>query len=146
MERKPFDYGIIVVIALIVAVVLAYKPVMSFINKTKAGSESAGLVAKGKEIFYDPMIWGRENRSCAMCHAEDYVLAPGFDKVDMVDADKTRPLKNIRKTFGIGVIGNTQKLQDQINRCLSSGSRIESGKLNFGDRRLEPLIAYLLTL
>jgi hypothetical protein len=146
MERKPFDYGIIVVILLIVGIILAYKPAMNFIKKTKSGTESAGLVVEGKEIFYDPMIWGRENRSCAMCHAEDFTLAPGFDKVDMKDAGQIRPLKNIRKTFGIGVIGDTQKLQDQINRCLSSGSRIESGKLNYGDRRLEPLMAYVMSL
>lgn len=146
MERKPFDYGIIVVILVIVGVVLAYKPVMSFINKARAGSESATLVARGKEIFYDPMIWGRENRSCAMCHAEDYVLAPGHDKMDMEEATTIRPLKNIRKTFGIGVIGDTQKLLDQINRCLASGTRIESGALDFGDRRLEPLMEYLKTL
>lgn len=146
MERKPFDYGIIVVILFIVVIIVAYKPAMNFFNKAKSGTESAGLVAEGKQIFYDPMIWGRDNRSCAMCHAEDFTLAPGFDKVDMKDADQIRPLKNLRKTFGIGVIGDTQKLQDQVNRCLSSGSRIESGTLNFGDRRLEPLMEYLKTL
>ena len=146
MERKPFDYGIIVVILVIVGIILAYKPAMNFFNKAQSGTESATLVAEGKKIFYDPTAWGYENRSCAMCHAEDYVLAPGFDKVDMKDAGKIRPLKNIRKTFGIGVIGDTQKLLDQINRCLYSGTRVESGKLNFGDRRLEPLMEYLKTL
>ena len=104
MERKPFDYGIIVVIALIVVAILAYKPVVGFFKKAQSGSESAGLIAEGKEIFYNPVIWGRENRSCAMCHAEDYTLAPGHDEVEMKDFENRRLLTNVRKSFGLGVV------------------------------------------
>jgi len=145
MGHRNVDYGWIVFLILIVIVVIAYKPVMNAISKTRAGSASAELVAKGRDIFYDPDVWGQKNRSCAMCHAKDYILSDGYEAVEMKDYRYVE-LKNLKKTYEFGVMGNPEQLMDQVSRCLSSGTRIEAGTLTRADPRWEPLLAYLVTL
>src|SRR4030042_6896901 len=116
MQRKPFDYSWIVFAVLIIIVIVAYKPVMNAINTKREQSASTSTQARGKEIFYDPDTWGQENRSCAMCHTQDYVLSPGHDKVEMPDF-KYVELKNLKKTYEIGIMGNRERLLNQLNRC-----------------------------
>ena len=139
---KPFDYSWIVFIVIIIAVIAAYKPVMNAINQAQQPKEGSDYLV-GEEIFYDPDVWGPENRSCAMCHKEDYTLSPGYSKVEMEDFAYVE-LKNIKKKFGIGVIGSPDELLSQVNRCLSSPERITGGTINFSHIKWQPLLAYLV--
>ncbi len=141
--NKPFDYSWIVFGIVILIIIVGYKPVVNKITAARQKADSTSDWAKGKEIFYDPMIWGRENRSCAMCHAKDYTLAQGFDKVDMTEYGY-RELVGLKKSYGIGVVGTPEKLLRQVNSCLMSGARIEAGTIDSNNTKWEPLLAYLL--
>lgn len=143
MERRPFDYSWIVFGIIILIIIVGYKPVMNKISAAREKSDSTSEWAKGKVIFYDPAAWGRENRSCAMCHAKDYTLAEGFDKVGMGDFGYVE-LKDLKKTYGVGVLGSPERLLKQVNNCLMSGARIEGGTIDTANLKTEPLIAYLL--
>ncbi len=140
--RKPFDYSWIVFAVIIVVVIFAYKPVMNAIQKARQPKEGSDYMV-GKEIFYNPSEWGPENRSCAMCHAKDYTLSPNHSKVEMEEFTYVE-LKNVKRKFGVGIIGNPDKLLAQVNRCLSSPRRIDGGRINFGNSKWEPLLAYLV--
>lgn len=143
MERKPFDYSWIVFGIIILVIVVGYKPVMNKITSAREKADTTSEWAKGKVIFYDTAAWGRENRSCAMCHAKDYTLAEGHDKVEMSDFRYVE-LKNLKKTYGVGALGSPEQLLKQVNNCLMSGSRIEGGTIDTANMKTEPLIAYLL--
>ena len=143
MERRPFDYSWIVFGIIILIVVVGYKPVVNKIHSSRTKADATSDWAKGKDIFYDPAIWGRENRSCAMCHAKDYTMAAGFKKIDMADFAYVE-LKSLRKTYGVGVLGSPERLLKQVNNCLMSGSRIEGGTIDTGNQKWAPLCAYLL--
>jgi hypothetical protein len=140
--RKPFDYSWIVLVVAIVVVIFAYKPVMNSIQKARQPKEGSDYLV-GKEIFYNPSEWGPENRSCAMCHKKDYELSPNHTEVEMEDFTYVE-LKDIKGKFGIGVIGNPDRLLSQVNRCLGSPERINGGKINFANRKWQPLLAYLV--
>lgn len=140
--RKPFDYSWILFIVVIVAVIVAYKPVMNAINQARQPKEGSDYLV-GEELFYNPNGWGPENRSCAMCHKEDYTFSPNFSKVEMEEFAYVE-LKGIKKKFGVGVIGNPDALLGQVNRCLSSPQRIDGGKITFADLKWQPLFAYLI--
>lgn len=140
--RKPFDYSWIVFAIIIVVVIVAYKPVMNAINQARQPKEGSDYMV-GEEIFYDASAWGPENRSCAMCHTKDYTLSPNYTEVEMEDFTYVE-LKGIKKKFGVGVIGNPDKLLSQVNRCLSSPKRIVGGNITFADLKWQPLFAYLV--
>ncbi len=139
---KPFDYSWIVFAIIIVVVIVAYKPVMNAINQAREPKEGSDYLV-GEEIFYDASAWGPENRSCAMCHTKDYTLSPNYTKVEMEDFTYVE-LKGIKKRFGVGVIGNPDKLLSQVNRCLSSPKRINGGTIAFANLKWQPLFAYLV--
>jgi len=139
---KPFDYSWIVIAAIIVVVIVAYKPVMNAINQAQQPKEGSDYLV-GEEIFYDPNGWGPENRSCAMCHKEDYTLSPNYSEVEMEDFTYVE-LKGIKRKFGIGVIGSPDKLLSQVNRCLSMPSRINGGTITFAHIKWQPLLEYLV--
>jgi len=139
---KPFDYSWIIFIVIIVVVIVAYKPVMNAINKAQQPKEGGDYMV-GEELFYNPNAWGPENRSCAMCHKEDYTLSPNHSEVEMADFAYVE-LKGIKKKYGIGVIGNPDKLLSQVNRCLSSPERITGGTITFAHINWNPLLAYLI--
>jgi len=140
--RKPFDYSWIVFAVIIVVVIVAYKPVMNAIQQAQQPKEGSDYLV-GEEIFYNPNAWGPENRSCAMCHKEDYTLSPNYKEVEMEDFAYVE-LKGIKKKFGVGVIGNPDRLLSQVNRCLSSPQRIDGGTITFADLKWQPLLAYLV--
>jgi hypothetical protein len=142
MNNKPFDYSWIVFIIIAIIVVVAFKPVMNSIKGSREKSDKTSQWAKGKVIFYDTKTWGRDNRSCAMCHAKDYTLQEGFTSVDMKDF-KYVELKGLKKTYGLNSMGNPDKILGKINSCLSSGNRIEAGTMDMNNERWEPLLAWL---
>jgi hypothetical protein len=142
MNNKPFDYSWIVFIIIAIIVVVAFKPVMNSIKGSREKSDKTSMWAKGKVIFYDTKTWGRDNRSCAMCHTKDYTLQEGFTSVDMKDF-KYVELKGLKKSYSLSSMGNPDKILRQINSCLSSGNRIEAGTMDMNNERWEPLLAWL---
>ena len=142
MNNKPFDYSWIVFIVIIVIVIVAFKPVMNAIKSGKAKSDKTSMWAQGKTIFYDTKVWGRDNRSCAMCHTKDYTLQEGFTSVDMPEF-KYVELKGLKKSYDLGVMGNPDKMLRQVNSCLSSTNRIEAGTIDMNNAKWEPLLAWL---
>lgn len=143
MDRKPFDYSWIVFLVIVVIIIIAFRPVMHAIKGAKEKSATNSDWAKGKVIFYDTKAWGRDNRSCAMCHAKDFTLQEGFNKVDMLEPAYVE-LKGLKKTYGLGALGTEDKLLQQVNKCLSSSNRIEAGTIDMNDQRWTPLAAYLI--
>jgi len=145
MERRSIDYGWIILIAVVIIGIFAYKPVVGYFRERSSQSAGATDYQAGKEAFYDYEAWGRPNRSCAMCHAKDYKVNPEHEEIDMGDF-KYVELKDLARKYHYTLLGSPTELVEQINACLHSPGRIAYGTLTIDDKRIRVLVAYLKRL
>lgn len=144
--KSNVDYVWIILVIIVVILVFSWRPIVGmFTNVSDSMTNKAGYEA-GREAFYDPDRWGGpgSNRSCAMCHAPDFVEDPATP-VKMIDYKAGQPyiLKNMKKKYGGGVMDTGDELYEQVMRCVTSPSKIGLGRVSRNAPFMDDLLTYV---
>jgi len=144
--KSNVDYVWIPVLAIVVILIFAWKPITGFFGKVSDSATNQEGYEAGKKIFYSTTQWTGPDgyKSCAMCHAEDFVPEPGR-KIDMekYEEGKVVPLKNIRKRYAAGMLDTGDKLYKQCMICLTQGDRMAMGRVSMNAPYMEDLLEYV---
>ena len=144
--KGNIDYVWIPVGLIIVILFFAWKPLMGLFGGLRDSATNQEGYERGREAFYDTTLWtGSEGyKSCAMCHAEDFVPEPGR-KIDMqvYEEGKVWPLKNIARRYSGGVLDTGDRLYNQIMVCLTQGDRMAMGRVSRKAKYMDDLMLYV---
>jgi hypothetical protein len=140
------DYGWIVVGVIVIAVIVLWKPITGFISGVSSEVTNKEGYERGKAVFYDTVMWGGEDsyKSCAMCHATDFVPDPD-KKIEMQDyvAGKPHILKDIGGKYRAGMLSSTDELFEQVMTCLTLPTRMACGRVSINAPYMPDLLEYV---
>jgi hypothetical protein len=143
---KSIDYSWVIGIIVIVALVFLWKPIMSGFKGMENKATNKDAFDRGKIVFYDTERWGGKGsyKSCAMCHAADFVPDPG-KQITMTRYKAGAPfiLKNLSKTYTGGVMGDESPLFDAVNNCIIAPDKLGCGRVTSGAKYMQDLMVYL---
>jgi hypothetical protein len=139
------DYFWIIAVIFVIVLVFAWKPLMGVFSGVSDKVGNKDKYEAGKAVFYDTTRWGEgQYKSCAMCHAEDFVPEPGKE-IKMTAYVPGQPviLKGIGKKYSSGVMDTGDGLYQQVNLCLSNGDRMAVGSFSRNAKFMEDLLFYV---
>jgi hypothetical protein len=146
---KSIDYGWVIALVAIVILVVMWKPLTGAIGGFRDKASNKEGEERGKAIYYNAEYWlgPGSYKSCAMCHAPDFVPDPA-KKVDMVDyvPGKPQPLVAVKDRYDSGTLNTGDELYEQINKCITLPSRIGGGKVSSEHGPLKDLMLYVSRL
>lgn len=146
---KSIDYSWVIGIVVVVALALFWKPIVGSFQGLENKATNKDAVDRGKIVFYDTERWGGKDsyKSCAMCHAADFVPDP--DKtitMGRYKAGEKVVLKGLAKKYPRGVMGDEGPLYDAVLSCLTAPDKIGSGTVMASAKFMQDLLAYLYKL
>ncbi len=146
--KAPIDYGWVIGIVVVVALVVFWKPIFGTFSGVKNQMTNKEGVDRGRAIFYDAERWQGEGsyRSCAMCHDPNFKPDP-TKKIDMVDYKQNGivSLKGTSKKYG-NILSGDDEIVEHIETCLSLQSRIAGGRVSTSAPFFKDLLAYVKSL
>lgn len=143
------DYGWIIAIAVVLVVIVLWKPITGVVGRTMGKGADAQAIERGKAVFYDVERWDGPGsyKSCAMCHAADFVPDPG-KQITMSDyvAGKPYSLKHVGRKYHATMMDTGDELYEQVVNCLNDPARVNSGRVSSNAQFMKDLLAYVNSL
>lgn len=140
------DYLWIILVIIAVILVFAWKPLMGMFGGMSDKMTNQEGYEHGKEIFYNADLWGGpgSNKSCAMCHAADFVPDPA-NPPDMQEYKEGQPriLKGISDRYGGGVMDTGDELYERVMQCLTQPSKMGMGRVSRNAAYMDDLLLYV---
>lgn len=139
------DPGWIMIMVIVAAVALLWKPMISpAIQKIKRSMSNEEQVERGRVIFEDDNRWGVVGASCTTCHKGG--VEPPKSKAAKRMLIQFHSLQDVHNHYRGGVMGDDDKFASSINKCITLESRLGSPSLTTTNVTMQDLLAYLKTL
>lgn len=143
---KSIDYSWVIGIVVVVALILLWKPIVGVFSSVTAKATNQEQYERGKTVFYDTSRWAGEGsyKSCAMCHAADFVPDPN-KTIEMARYKAGEPyiLKKLPDKYGGGVMGSGDELFEAAMGCLTAPDKMACGRVSAGAPFMQDLLFYL---
>jgi hypothetical protein len=140
------DYLWIILGVIVVVLLLSWGTLRGWYSDVRYKATNQEQYERGKVIFYDEEIWAGEgaNKSCAACHAPDYVKPAGVT-IEMQEYVEGQPLvlKDIQKKYGSNMLSSDDRLFTQIMVCLANPTRMGCGKVSRNAKHIQDLLEYV---
>lgn len=140
------DYLWIVLLIFAVVLFFTWRPLLGLITGVSDTVTNKAGYERGKEIFYDPDHWAGpgSNKSCAMCHAQDFTPDPD-NPPTMKDYKEGEPwiLNDISKKYDAGIMSTGDELYERVMQCLSQGSKMQLGRVSRKAPYMDDLLEYV---
>jgi hypothetical protein len=140
------DNAWIIVIVILVALVLLWKPIMLAFRATADKMTNKEQYERGKAVFYDMTRWAGPDSycGCAACHAPDFKPEEGKE-IKMVRYKPGQPviLKHLSQKYGGGIMGGGEDLYEQVVTCLSAPDKMACGRVSIEASFMQDLLVYL---
>jgi hypothetical protein len=142
---RSIDYGWMVMLGIVVVIAIFWKAIFGFFGGVNDKMNNKDKLEAGKKVFYDTGRWGEGTyKSCAMCHAADFVPDPS-KKIEMTEYKPGAPiiLKDIKRKYPAGNMGTDEEILEQINKCVASPLRLGSATFSRQLPWMDDLIFYV---
>jgi len=144
--KGSIDYWWVVLIVIAVLLIFTWKPLMGLFGGVSDKLSNKEGYERGKEVFYDTELWGGKDsyKSCAMCHAPDFVPDPN-KKIEMMNYREGEPylLEDLARKHGGGIMDTGDDLYKQVMRCLMGPDRMQLGRVSMQSQFMQDLLVYL---
>jgi hypothetical protein len=140
------DYVWVILLIIGVILLFTWRPILGLFTGVSDTMTNKAGYDRGKEVFYDAELWGGpgSNKSCAMCHAEDFVPDPA-NPPQMADYKEGEPwsLKGVGKKYGGGIMDTGDDLYKRIMQCLTQPSKMGMGRVSRNAPYMDDLLDYV---
>jgi hypothetical protein len=141
-----FDYTWVIVIVVVGILALMWKPIMGAYRNVADKATNKGQFERGKIVFYDTERWGGPGsyKSCAMCHAEDFVPDPN-KQITMARYVPGKPvsLKRISSKYRNSMLGTGDELYEACMTCLQAQDKLAGGRVSPNAPFMQDLLVYV---
>ncbi len=143
---KSIDYSWVIGLVALVALFLLWKPLVGVYKSVSDKATNKDGYERGKLVFYDTTRWAGEGsyKSCAMCHAKDFVPDPD-KKIEMVKYKAGEPyiLKKLSSKYSGGAMDAGDELYEAVMGCLTAPDKLGCGRVSSGAPIMRDLMLYL---
>lgn len=141
-----FDYSWAIVLVVLVAIALMWKPIMGAFKGVSDKATNKDAYERGKIVFYNTTRWAGEGsyKSCAMCHAADFVPEPGkVIKMSRYKPGEPFILKKISDKYGGNIMGTGEELYEACMSCLQAPDKMGCGRISMQSKDMQDLLFYV---